>query len=40
MTTSTPVDTLRESYQMMNDHGRHFDATILPFTLSQPHSLH
>lgn len=36
----TPIGTMEGSYQMVNDNGQHFDATIPMFTLSQPHSLH
>jgi ApaG protein len=36
----TPIGTMEGSYQMLNDNGAYFDATIPLFTLSQPHSLH
>lgn len=36
----TPVGTMEGSYQMLADDGRHFDANIPLFTLSQPHTLH
>ena len=36
----TPIGTMEGSYQMISDNGKHFDATIPMFTLSQPHSLH
>ncbi|MGH8042315.1 MAG: Co2+/Mg2+ efflux protein ApaG [Rudaea sp.] len=36
----TAVGTMRGSYQMLADDGRHFDATIAPFTLSVPRTLH
>ena len=36
----TPIGTMEGSYQMVSDNGKHFDATIPMFTLSQPHSLH
>jgi ApaG protein len=36
----TAVGTMRGSYQMVAEDGRHFDATIPPFTLSVPRVLH
>ena len=36
----TAVGTMRGSYQMLADDGRRFDATIAPFTLSIPRTLH
>ena len=35
----TPVGSMRGSYQMIDDRGLHFDATIAPFTLAVPGSL-
>lgn len=36
----TAVGTMRGSYRMLADDGRHFDASIAPFTLSIPRTLH
>ena len=36
----TPVGTMRGSYHMLADDGRHFDATIPQFTLSVPRTVH
>jgi ApaG protein len=36
----TPVGTMRGSYHMLADDGRHFDATIAQFTLSVPRTVH
>ena len=36
----TSVGTMRGSYQMLADDGRHFDATIPQFTLSIPRTVH
>ena len=36
----TPVGSMHGSYQMLGDDGVEFDAEILPFTLSVPHTLH
>ncbi|MGA9335944.1 MAG: Co2+/Mg2+ efflux protein ApaG [Rudaea sp.] len=36
----TAVGTMRGSYQMLADDGRHFDATIPQFTLSIPRTVH
>jgi len=36
----TPVGTMRGSYRMVAEVGREFDATIPPFTLSVPRTLH
>jgi ApaG protein len=36
---STPFGTMRGTYQMVTTDGRHFDAVIAPFTLSEPYSL-
>ncbi len=35
----TPVGSMRGSYQMIDDRGLQFDATIAPFTLAVPGSL-
>jgi len=37
---TTPVGTMRGSYQMVAEDGREFDAAIPPFTLSVPRTLH
>jgi ApaG protein len=37
---TTPVGTMRGSYQMMAEDGTRFDATIPEFTLSAPRVLH
>ena len=37
---NTPVCTMRGSYRMVAEDGREFDATIPPFTLSVPRTLH
>ena len=37
---TTPMGTMEGSYQMLNDDGDHFDATIPMFSLSRPNSLH
>ena len=37
---STPVGTMHGTYQMMTETGEVFDATIAPFTLAVPGSLH
>lgn len=36
----TPVGTMQGSYQMRNEEGGHFDATIEPFSLAIPGMLH
>lgn len=36
----TPVGSMQGSYHMLADDGVEFDAEILPFTLSVPHTLH
>ena len=36
----TPVGTMRGSYHMLADDGRHFDASIPQFTLSVPRTVH
>lgn len=36
----TPVGTMGGSYQMIDEQGQHFDATIPDFVLSGPHTLH
>jgi ApaG protein len=35
----TPVGSMRGSYQMVDEQGRRFDATIAPFTLAVPGAL-
>jgi ApaG protein len=37
---TTPVGTMRGSYQMIADDGTHFDATIPEFALAMPRTLH
>ena len=37
---TTPFGTMHGTYQMITNDGGRFDATIAPFTLSQPHTLH
>ncbi|MEO7727842.1 MAG: ApaG domain, partial [Burkholderiales bacterium] len=37
---TTPVGTMRGTYQMVADDGNKFDATIPEFTLSMPRVLH
>lgn len=37
---STPVGTMRGSYQMVTEEGVQFDADIAAFTLGQTHSVH
>ncbi|MGA7800760.1 MAG: Co2+/Mg2+ efflux protein ApaG [Gammaproteobacteria bacterium] len=37
---ATPVGSMRGSYQMVADDGNRFDASIEPFTLSVPRTLH
>ncbi|MCW8906967.1 MAG: Co2+/Mg2+ efflux protein ApaG [Sedimenticola sp.] len=39
-TLPTPVGTMQGSYQMRNEAGVHFDATIEPFSLAIPGMLH
>jgi ApaG protein len=39
-TLPTPVGTMRGSYQMVAEDGRHFTADIPEFVLSVPHKLH
>lgn len=36
----TPVGSMQGSYDMVDHHGKHFDATIPPFSLARPGSLH
>lgn len=36
----TPVGSMRGSYQMLADDGKHFDAPIPVFTLAMPRTLH
>jgi ApaG protein len=37
---TTSFGTMHGTYQMVNAKGERFDATIAPFTLSEPHALH
>ncbi|NIV75971.1 MAG: ApaG domain, partial [Gammaproteobacteria bacterium] len=37
---STPVGTMRGTYQMITDDGVSFDAEIAPFTLAQAQAVH
>lgn len=37
---STPFGTMRGTYQMLVEDGSTFDATIAPFTLSEPYTVH
>lgn len=37
---STPFGSMRGTYQMLVDDGATFDATIAPFTLSEPYTVH
>ena len=37
---STPFGTMRGTYQMLTEDGETFDATIAPFTLSEPYPVH
>lgn len=39
-TLPTPVGTMQGNYQMRNEEGGHFDATIAPFSLAIPGMLH
>ncbi|MCU7851254.1 MAG: Co2+/Mg2+ efflux protein ApaG [Candidatus Thiodiazotropha sp. (ex Monitilora ramsayi)] len=36
----TPVGSMQGSYDMVDNLGKHFDATIPPFSLARPGSLH
>ena len=36
----TPFGVMQGTYQMVTDTGEHFDATIAPFTLSEPYTVH
>ncbi|MCU7842588.1 MAG: Co2+/Mg2+ efflux protein ApaG [Candidatus Thiodiazotropha sp. (ex Monitilora ramsayi)] len=36
----TPVGSMQGSYDMIDNQGKHFDATIPPFSLARPGSLH
>ena len=36
----TPTGTMRGTYQMMSEHGAHFDVEIAPFKLSEPYTVH
>jgi ApaG protein len=37
---NTPFGVMQGTYQMVTDGGEHFDATIAPFTLSEPYTVH
>ena len=37
---ATPFGSMRGTYQMLVDDGATFDATIAPFTLSEPYTVH
>jgi ApaG protein len=37
---STPFGIMAGTYQMVTDGGEHFDATVAPFTLSEPYTVH
>jgi ApaG protein len=37
---TTPFGTMQGTYQMVTTGGEHFDATIAPFTLSEPYTVH
>lgn len=37
---TTPFGVMQGTYQMVTDAGDHFDATIAPFTLSEPYTVH
>jgi ApaG protein len=37
---TTPVGSMRGSYQLLDGQGEHFDAPIAPFILAMPGSLH
>ena len=37
---STPFGSMRGTYQMLVEDGATFDATIAPFTLSEPYTVH
>ena len=37
---STPFGIMTGTYQMVTEDGDHFDATIAPFTLSEPYTVH
>lgn len=37
---NTPFGVMQGTYQMVTDAGEHFDATIAPFTLSEPYTVH
>jgi ApaG protein len=36
----TPFGTMHGTYQMVTANGERFDATIAPFTLTEPHAVH
>jgi ApaG protein len=37
---NTPFGVMQGTYQMVTEGGEHFDATIAPFTLSEPYTVH
>jgi ApaG protein len=37
---TTPFGTMHGTYQMVAANGERFDATIAPFTLTEPHAVH
>jgi ApaG protein len=37
---TTPFGTMHGTYQMVTANGERFDATIAPFTLTEPHAVH
>jgi len=37
---NTPFGVMHGTYQMVTDAGDHFDASIAPFTLSEPYTVH
>jgi ApaG protein len=37
---TTPFGTMHGTYQMVSANGERFDATIAPFTLTEPHAVH
>ena len=40
MPVSTPFGLMQGTYQMTTKDGEQFDATIAPFTLSEPYTVH
>ena len=37
---TTPFGTMQGTYQMITEKGERFDATVAPFTLSEPYTVH